>query len=248
MSGAFESVRLDVCALEARIDTPVTTSFGSLPARVSVLLNIEDADGCSGWGGIRGNFPSIVASDPPCARAVRVSVSAASPDVTSGSGPERAQPFSQRRRCFRRRPCTTFRSGSQRPQQAAPDDVALDLGGAVPDALDAGVAPEARQRQVAHQPHAAVDLDRFVGHPRQHLRGVHRFIPARAGNTRAATRSPGPRTVHPRSRGEHWEAPAMGVEVAGSSPLARGTPLPDHPAGVILRFIPARAGNTLAIA
>lgn len=59
MSDAFEIARLDVYALEAKIDTPVTTSFGSLPARVSALLRIEDADGCSGWGEIWGNFPSI---------------------------------------------------------------------------------------------------------------------------------------------------------------------------------------------
>ena len=59
MSDAFEIARLDVYALEAKIDTPVTTSFGSLPARVSALLRIEDTDGCSGWGEIWGNFPSI---------------------------------------------------------------------------------------------------------------------------------------------------------------------------------------------
>ena len=59
MSGAFEIARLDVYALEAQIDTPVTTSFGSIPARVSALLRIEDTDGHAGWGEIWGNFPSI---------------------------------------------------------------------------------------------------------------------------------------------------------------------------------------------
>ncbi len=59
MSDAFEIARLDVYALEAKIDTPVTTSFGSIPARVSALLRIEDTDGCSGWGEIWGNFPNI---------------------------------------------------------------------------------------------------------------------------------------------------------------------------------------------
>ena len=59
MSGAFEIARLDVYALEAKIDTPVTTSFGSIPARVSALLRIEDTDGHAGWGEIWGNFPSI---------------------------------------------------------------------------------------------------------------------------------------------------------------------------------------------
>ena len=59
MSDAFEIARLDVHALEAKIDTPVTTSFGSIPARVSALLRIEDTDGHTGWGEIWGNFPSI---------------------------------------------------------------------------------------------------------------------------------------------------------------------------------------------
>ena len=59
MSGSFEIARLDVYALEAKIDTPVATSFGSMPARVSALLRIEDADGQAGWGEIWGNFPSI---------------------------------------------------------------------------------------------------------------------------------------------------------------------------------------------
>ena len=57
MIDAFEIARLDVYALEAKIDRPVTTSFGSIPARVSVLLRIGDTDGCSGWSEIRGNFP-----------------------------------------------------------------------------------------------------------------------------------------------------------------------------------------------
>ena len=59
MSDAFEIARLDVYALEATIDKPVATSFGSIPARVSALLRIEDTDGHAGWGEIWGNFPSI---------------------------------------------------------------------------------------------------------------------------------------------------------------------------------------------
>ena len=59
MSDTFEIARLDVYALEAKIDTPVATSFGSIPARVSALLRIEDTDGFAGWGEIWGNFPSI---------------------------------------------------------------------------------------------------------------------------------------------------------------------------------------------
>ena len=56
--------------------------------------------------------------------------------------------------------------------------------------------------------------------------GLHRFIPARAGNTRRRTSRARRPPVHPRSRGEH-------------DAIFRQR-LPVH------RFIPARAGNTAA--
>lgn len=59
MSDTFEIARLDVYALEAKIDTPVVASFGAIPARVSALLRIQDADGAAGWGEIWGNFPNV---------------------------------------------------------------------------------------------------------------------------------------------------------------------------------------------
>jgi len=64
----------------------------------------------------------------------------------------------------------------------------------------------------------------LLRHRRPLRRG--RFIPARAGNTAAASAPAAPGAVHPRSRGEHGRP----VQV----PLAGG------------RFIPARAGNTSA--
>ena len=71
-----------------------------------------------------------------------------------------------------------------------------------------------------------------------------RFIPARAGNTRAAETPDSASSVHPRSRGEHQQTKAAVRFVSGSSPLARGT----QGGGVVRdprrRFIPARAGNT----
>ena len=71
-----------------------------------------------------------------------------------------------------------------------------------------------------------------------------RFIPARAGNTRRRGRLRAPRAVHPRSRGEHARRHSLSCSSSGSSPLARGT-LAQTAAGVrVLRFIPARAGNT----
>src|SRR5690606_25892682 len=65
---------------------------------------------------------------------------------------------------------------SRCPQKLARDDVSMDLAGAVPDALDARVAPDALQRQVVHQAHAAMDLDRLVGPEGQPL-GGHQIGP-----------------------------------------------------------------------
>ena len=55
------------------------------------------------------------------------------------------------------------------------------------------------------------------------VRTEGRFIPARAGNTRARAPIPNRRTVHPRSRGEHLLMVTRGLPETGSSPLARGT-------------------------
>src|SRR3989440_2061547 len=60
-------------------------------------------------------------------------------------------------------PYTTLFRSAQRPQQSARDDVPLHLAGALPDAFDARIAPDALQRQLAHEPHAAVNLQRLVG-------------------------------------------------------------------------------------
>src|SRR5262245_11657605 len=56
---------------------------------------------------------------------------------------------------------TSLTSGSHGSQHRPADDVPLDLGGAVPDPLDPGVAPDPLQGELVHQPHAAVDLDRL---------------------------------------------------------------------------------------
>ena len=71
-----------------------------------------------------------------------------------------------------------------------------------------------------------------------------RFIPARAGNTGWGGTGAAGSAVHPRSRGEHSTAAALGLELTGSSPLARGTPHARRRQRRCLRFIPARAGNT----
>ena len=51
----------------------------------------------------------------------------------------------------------------------------------------------------------------------------HRFIPARAGNTKPPSVGTASRTVHPRARGEHVETVKPRKRIRGSSPRARGT-------------------------
>ncbi len=51
--------------------------------------------------------------------------------------------------------------------------------------------------------------------------------------------------IWPRWRGEHMNKANFVHELAGLSPLARGTLLNDFTTGVSQRFIPAGAGNTL---
>ena len=51
--------KLEILAFRAEIASPVVTSFGSIPARATALIRIEDTDGAHGWGEIWGNFPII---------------------------------------------------------------------------------------------------------------------------------------------------------------------------------------------
>ena len=91
-------------------------------------------------------------------------------------------------------------------------------------------------------------LARGTQRRRKRRRGRGRFIPARAGNTHGLeVPRPGP-AVHPRSRGEHSPSAAVSACSTGSSPLARGTPTASKCRGRVLRFIPARAGNTGSMA
>ena len=79
------------------------------------------------------------------------------------------------------------------------------------------------------------------------LRGLglgHRFIPARAGNTAAATAVANNKPVHPRAGGEHGVRVADRPQRRGSSPRGRGTQITTVSDFRAHRFIPARAGNT----
>ena len=98
-------------------------------------------------------------------------------------------------------------------------------------------------------------------------RRLCRFIPAHAGNTPADRCSQRLGSVHPRACGEHGDAAAGLIRDAGSSPRMRGTPCVarfrswgDHGSSprmrgtlqqhrgrqLVVRFIPAHAGNTLS--
>ena len=99
---------------------------------------------------------------------------------------------------------------------------------------------------VARVLHQVGSSPRGRGTPRDPVRGrgVHRFIPAWAGNTRhRAPWRPSP-AVHPRVGGEHSAAAVPADAKGGSSPRGRGTPIATAGLIIYMRFIPAWAGNT----
>ncbi|CQM80635.1 Domain of uncharacterised function (DUF2825) [Salmonella enterica subsp. enterica serovar Typhimurium str. DT104] len=91
-----------------------------------------------------------------------------------------------------------------------------------------GLSPLARgtQRHMAHRHHPI------------------RFIPAGAGNTGTMNGSALMPAVYPRWRGEHGKATPFFIDLAGLSPLARGTRNVNRVRYNSARFIPAGAGNT----
>ena len=76
---------------------------------------------------------------------------------------------------------------------------------------------------------------------------VHRFIPAPAGNTRYVPRADANAAVHPRACGEHRSAYGSNSTSSGSSPRLRGTRARQPSPPGTFRFIPAPAGNTIAL-
>ncbi len=73
-----------------------------------------------------------------------------------------------------------------------------------------------------------------------------RFIPAGAGNTAPEHLPQCDTPVYPRWRGEHARLVGVFREIAGLSPLARGTLRCYADRAASRRFIPAGAGNTLS--
>ena len=73
---------------------------------------------------------------------------------------------------------------------------------------------------------------------------VPRFIPAHAGNTAPPMAAKSCEPVHPRARGKHLGWTCNLVQMHGSSPRTRETPMSAPPICRRSRFIPAHAGNT----
>ena len=78
-----------------------------------------------------------------------------------------------------------------------------------------------------------------------HMRLTNGIIPARAGFTAQRTAGSPTMTDHPRSRGVYEEERNTAMSTIGSSPLARGLPLPLCERVRRRRIIPARAGFTV---
>ena len=74
-----------------------------------------------------------------------------------------------------------------------------------------------------------------------------RFIPAGAGNTPPRSPFLPLSLVYPRWRGEHIDTVQANSDRCGLSPLARGTQLLQSRNAGAIRFIPAGAGNTMAL-
>ena len=75
----------------------------------------------------------------------------------------------------------------------------------------------------------------------------HRFIPACAGNAMTRVKLLLTVAVHPRMRGERSSSSATRSRAGGSSPHARGTHWNGGKDSAPRRFIPACAGNALAL-
>ncbi len=74
--------------------------------------------------------------------------------------------------------------------------------------------------------------------------GADRFIPACAGNSGRRQQGGHDQSVHPRVRGEQQARWTISKRATGSSPRARGTAEHVGAGLVVIRFIPACAGNS----
>ncbi|SQC53762.1 Domain of uncharacterised function (DUF2825) [Pseudomonas aeruginosa] len=73
---------------------------------------------------------------------------------------------------------------------------------------------------------------------------IHRFIPTPVGNTTACSSPVLYRSVHPHTRGEHYDLAVAALLFRGSSPHPWGTPARSSEQEQGSRFIPTPVGNT----
>ena len=99
-------------------------------------------------------------------------------------------------------------------------------------------------RLIRRRPYGLSPLARGTPKQRCNTGENARFIPAGAGNTEVVPFLMTINAVYPRWRGEHLFSQIYGLLLFGLSPLARGTPQPQHYVLCVVRFIPAGAGNT----
>ena len=76
------------------------------------------------------------------------------------------------------------------------------------------------------------------------LKEAYGLSPLARGTRYAACLSNEENSVYPRWRGEHRNQNVFKKNVVGLSPLARGTLAHVTETGILIRFIPAGAGNT----
>ncbi len=88
-------------------------------------------------------------------------------------------------------------------------------------------------------------LSRGTGHRRCGTYLLRRFIPALAGNSALSIACSRLNSVYPRSRGEQVKRGTAELADNGLSPLARGTVSAITELSARVRFIPARAGNSV---
>ena len=96
-------------------------------------------------------------------------------------------------------------------------------------------------RRSGSSPHARGALDLGLG-----VRPAVGIIPACAGSTALLSLVMASGQDHPRMRGEHLRSISSCRSRVGSSPHARGAPLPPSFSAPPLRIIPACAGSTAA--
>jgi len=99
------------------------------------------------------------------------------------------------------------------------------------------------QRRVDSSAGGSSPRVRGTDHSRARELLEHRFIPACAGNGPSSRASSSGNPVHPRVCGERSKCSSISRRSSGSSPRVRGTDLRDRLRHVVLRFIPACAGN-----